>query len=174
MGRYKRRHTIEAIMAFASAARAYRRMLVRWTDGVRRLAWLVVALSVLAGGGAVWYLAANVRINTNTDDMLSPDLPFRKNAVALSKAFPKLSDNIVVVIDGQTPDLADDAAAAMTASLRKRPKLFGDVYDPAGGEVRVLPLDRAFLRRRGSVRVGPGSAVEDVRLLRRRRGRVEE
>jgi hypothetical protein len=44
----------------------------------------------------------------------------------------------------------------------------------ADGEVRVLPLDRAFLRRRGSVRVGPGSAVEDVRLLRRRRGRVEE
>jgi hypothetical protein len=149
MGRYKRRHTIEAIMAFASAARAYRRMLVRWTDGVRRLAWLVVALSVLAGGGAVWYLAANVRINTNTDDMLSPDLPFRKNAMALSKAFPKLSDNIVVVIDGQTPDLADDAAAAMTASLRKRPKLFGDVYDPAGGDFfrqnGFLYLDRKAL-----------------------------
>lgn len=52
----------------------------------------------------------------------------------------------------------------------------GDVleWEMADGEVRVLPLDRAFLRRRGSVRVGPGSAVEDVRLLRRRRGRVEE
>jgi AbrB family looped-hinge helix DNA binding protein len=52
----------------------------------------------------------------------------------------------------------------------------GDVleWEMADGEVRVLALDSAFLRRRGSVRVGPGSAVEDVKLWRRRRGRVQE
>ena len=121
-------------MAFASAARAYRRILVRWTDGVRRLAWLVVALSALSSVAAGYYLAANFRIITSNENMLSSDLPFRKNAAAISKAFPKLSDNIVIVIDGQTPDLADDAAAALKAKLRERPNLFGDVYDPEGGD----------------------------------------
>jgi len=120
-------------MAFAPAARAYRRFLARWTEGVRRLAWPVVALSMLASVAAVAYLALNVRISTSTDDMLSADLPFRKNAVALREAFPKLSDNIVIVIDGQTPDLADDAARTLSARLSENPKLFGAVFDPEGG-----------------------------------------
>lgn len=52
----------------------------------------------------------------------------------------------------------------------------GDVLDweVADGEVRVLPLDRGLLRRRGSIRVGPGSAVEDVKTLRHRRGLGED
>ena len=45
--------------------------------------------------------------------MLSPDLSFRRDSNALSAAFPQLSDNIVVVIDGATPDLADDAAMTL-------------------------------------------------------------
>lgn len=51
----------------------------------------------------------------------------------------------------------------------------GDVleWEVADGGVRVLPVGRAFLRRRGEIRVGPGSPVEDVELLRRRRGRGE-
>lgn len=49
----------------------------------------------------------------------------------------------------------------------------GDVLDweVADGAVRVTPTGRAFARRRGSIGVGPGSAVEDVQALRRRRGR---
>jgi hopanoid biosynthesis associated RND transporter like protein HpnN len=121
-------------MAFASAAQAYRRFLVRWTDGVRRLAWLVVVLSALSSVAAAYYLAVNARIITSNENMLSADLPFRKNAAAISEAFPKLSDNIVIVIDGQTPDLADDAAAALKVKLREQPDLFGDVFDPKGSE----------------------------------------
>ncbi|MBI2977920.1 MAG: hypothetical protein HYY38_03645 [Rhodospirillales bacterium] len=136
-------------MAFASAARAYRRVLARWTEGVRRRAWPVVVLSVLAGVAAAAYLAFNVRISTDTDNMLSPELPFRKNALALKAAFPKLSNNIVVVIDGQTPDLADDAARVLTAKLTENRKLFGAVFDPEGSEFfrkhGFLYLDKADL-----------------------------
>ncbi len=124
----------------SAAAQAYRRALARWTDGVRRFAWLVVVGSVLVSAVSVVYLAGNIRINTDTGDMLSPDLPFRRYAAELDKAFPQFSDNILVVIDGQTPDLADDAARALAGRLRQRPELFGSVYDPAGNE---------FLRRNG-------------------------
>ena len=94
-------------------AQAYRQALVRWTDGVRRLAWLVVAASVLLSAAAAVYLAENIRINTDTGDMLSADLAFRRHSAELDKAFPQFSDNLIVVIDGDSPDLSDDAARAL-------------------------------------------------------------
>jgi len=125
---------------FGVFSQAYRRALVCWTAGVSRLAWLVVVASVVATLGAGVFLAENVRINTDTEDMLSPDLDFRRNSEAVSRAFPQFSDNLVVVIDGVTPDIADDAARALAARLRQRPNLFGRVDDPAGSD---------FFRRNG-------------------------
>ena len=121
-------------------AQAYRKALVCWTDGVRRLAWLVVAASVLLSAAAAVYLAENIRINTDTGDMLSADLAFRRHSAELDKAFPQFSDNLIVVIDGDSPDLSDDAARALAERLRRQPKLFGRVDDPAGND---------FLRRNG-------------------------
>lgn len=45
------------------------------------------------------------------------------------------------------------------------------VWDVVDRVVHVWAADPAFLDRRGSIHVGPGSAVEDVRRARRRRGR---
>ncbi len=44
-------------------------------------------------------------------------------------------------------------------------------WEVDGSMIRVTVAARGFLRRRGSVRVGPGSAVEDVRRARAARGR---
>ena len=51
----------------------------------------------------------------------------------------------------------------------------GDVlhWDVEDGQARVRPADLAFLRRRGSIEVGAGSTVEDVRRARARRGTGE-
>ncbi len=106
--------------------------LVRWVDGVRRRALAVVLLSVAATFGAGYYFAGNVRINTDTSDMLSPELEFRRHSRELSDAFPQFSDNILLVIDAETPDMADDAALALAERLRGAPGLFGEVYDLAG------------------------------------------
>jgi len=119
---------------FEGVSQAYRRALIGWTGAVHRLAWPVVLASVLLCVGAAAYLAENVSINTDTEDMLSPDLEFRRHGEDLSRAFPQFSDNLVIVIDGQTPDLADDAARALAAQLRKNPKLFGHVDDSAGSD----------------------------------------
>ncbi len=110
----------------------FRRFLVLWVDGVRRWAVAVTIASILAAVGAGYYVAGNVAVNTDVTDMLSPKLEFRKQSSALAKAFPQFSDNILVVIDGRTPDLAADAAIALAERLRRQPELFGDVYDPAG------------------------------------------
>ena len=48
----------------------------------------------------------------------------------------------------------------------------GDVlhWEVERGEARVRPAAVGFMRRRGSVAVGPGSTVEDVRRARAERG----
>jgi bifunctional DNA-binding transcriptional regulator/antitoxin component of YhaV-PrlF toxin-antitoxin module len=48
----------------------------------------------------------------------------------------------------------------------------GDVlrWDIVGGAVKLTAADRAFLKRRGMIRTGPGSVVEDVARARRLRG----
>lgn len=116
-------------------ATAYRRLLVLWVEGVRRGALAVALLSVTLTATTLYYVAGNLSINTDTSDMLSPELEFRKNSAAVSEAFPQFSDNITVVIDGITPDLADDAALRLVRALRDQPEVFGEVWDLAGDPV---------------------------------------
>lgn len=47
-------------------------------------------------------------------------------------------------------------------------------WEVQDGYVRVSPADRAFLKRRGTIRVGPGSTVDDVRKARALRGTEPE
>jgi len=96
-----------------------------WVGAVTRAAWLTMLLAV------GFYVATNLSINTDTDDMLSPDLPFRKNSRALKQAFPQLTDDVVIVIDGKTPELADTAAVRLGERMATQPEVFGNIYDPA-------------------------------------------
>jgi bifunctional DNA-binding transcriptional regulator/antitoxin component of YhaV-PrlF toxin-antitoxin module len=44
-------------------------------------------------------------------------------------------------------------------------------WEIVGDHVRVTAADHAFLKRKGSIRVGPGDSVEDVRKARELMGR---
>ena len=61
--------------------------------------------------------------------MLSKDLEFRKNYENLKSNFPSLSNNILIVITAETPDLSEDAAKQLSASLSKEKDLFSFVFD---------------------------------------------
>ena len=102
-------------------------------DFARRRAALVaiaaLALSLAAGLFAVNRLA----IDTSLDRMLPSDVAWRQNENALDLAFPQNDDLLVVVIDGQTPDLADRAARELTDRMRADPALFTYVRQPDGG-----------------------------------------
>ncbi len=54
--------------------------------------------------------------------------------------------------------------------LRPRDVLRWEIVDR---DIRIVPARRSFLARRGSVHVGPGSAVDDVRRARAARGTEE-
>jgi uncharacterized protein len=125
---------------YAELSQKYAQLLVLWMDMVRKGAWLISLAAILGTVAAFFYLTENIAINTSTTDMLSPELAFRKQAKALDAAFPQFSNNILVVLDGKTPDGVDDGADILAARLRARPELFGDVYDLAG---------HSFFRRNG-------------------------
>jgi uncharacterized protein len=98
----------------------------------RNAAAIVVAVLLLSLGGG-FYGATHLAIDTNLQNMLPTDVAWRQNEVALDQAFPQNDSPLVVVVDGQTGDLADRAARALADRLRAEPELFRYVRQPDGG-----------------------------------------
>jgi hopanoid biosynthesis associated RND transporter like protein HpnN len=90
---------------------------------------VVLVLCMLAG----WYISGHFKMTSDTTQLFSPTVDWRQNEIALTKAFPQNSDNIIVVIDGATPELAEQAATALAAKLTPQTKLFAGVRRPDGG-----------------------------------------
>jgi uncharacterized protein len=98
-----------------------------------RLRWAVLALSVLLTIVTGYYALTHFAINTNTNEFISERLQWRQNLIALDKAFPQRVDQIFIVIDGVTPELAEAAAQAIADRLKGRPDLYRSVVRPDGG-----------------------------------------
>ncbi|MPY72098.1 MAG: MMPL family transporter [Alphaproteobacteria bacterium] len=123
-----------------SPGNGFSAILAGWVARIAAVPWIVLGLAVLATALSVWLVAARLSIDTDTDDMLSAELPFRQDSRRIDAAFPQLTDNIVVVIDAPGDDAADDAAEALAARLRAMPNLFRSVFYPEG---------EPFFRRNG-------------------------
>ena len=113
---------------------SYTKFLGRWTRWVTAKPWVVVLAALSLTIGSLQYLNQNIAIDTSTGDMLSDKLDFRKFNSEMDAAFPQFSDNLLVVIDGESIDLADQAALKLAEAMRTKPKVFGSIYDLAGEE----------------------------------------
>jgi len=137
---------------FVSVGHSYLTFLCRWTSWVRHHARSVCVAALLLSVASAGYLATHIQINTSTSDMLSAELEFRQRALQLDAAFPQTSDTLLIVIDGQTPDIAERAALALVTRMRQKPAIYGGVYDLAG---------EPFFRRNGLLYLEP-SALYDL------------
>ena len=105
----------------------------------RSVAWaiahakLVIALSLALTVAAAFYAAHTLKMDSNTANMISPSLPWKQEMQRIDVAFPQDSGLLVVMIDSQTPDLAEDAAARLFAKISERTDLFQSVRRPDGG-----------------------------------------
>lgn len=95
--------------------------------------FLVLAVAAVLTVASGWYAATHFEINTNTNDFISAKVPWRQDEINYNKAFPLQSGQIIVVIDGATPERADEAASALFAKLQGHPDLFKQVVQPDGG-----------------------------------------
>ena len=82
-----------------------------------RLRWLTLLLGLAVSAGAVLYVVKNFAITTDTSQLISSDLDWRQREYQYDLAFPQHVDTIDIVVDGKTPELAEDAAAKLAAAL---------------------------------------------------------
>src|SRR5881392_3489934 len=94
---------------------------------------IVIVLSLLLTAGATWYTSQNFAINTDSEQLIDAKVGWRVRQTHFDAAFPQQSNLTVAVIDGVTPELAESAAARLTARLAADSKLFGLVRRPDGG-----------------------------------------
>src|ERR1700724_581515 len=109
------------------------RSIVAIVGACSRFRWTVLALAILATTASGYYAATHFAITTNTNNFISEKLQWRQNLIALDTAFPQRDDQIVVVIDGAIPELAEGAAQSLTDRLKCRPDLYQSVVRPDGG-----------------------------------------
>lgn len=108
--------------------------------GIRRLVALcadrpvtVLLLGALFGVLAAVYAAGHFAMSTDTMALLSPHLDWRIRENAFNAEFPGASPQIVVVVDGATPELAEQASAALAQTLSADDTHFRSVRRPDGG-----------------------------------------
>ncbi|HEY2050773.1 MAG TPA: MMPL family transporter [Caulobacteraceae bacterium] len=93
----------------------------------------VALLGVALGAAAIWFTLTHFSLSSDTVGLISPKLPWRHREAMFNRLFQPEGDQIVVVIDAATPELAIEAAQAMAARLASRPDLFHDVVRSNGG-----------------------------------------
>lgn len=98
-----------------------------------RRPWFVVIMAALVTGLALFVTITRFAINTDTARLISPEVDWRKNEIAFDRAFPQRVNLIVAVIDGETPEIADEAADKLAAALAGKPALFTSVTRPDAG-----------------------------------------
>lgn len=140
-------------------------IIVALVDLCSRFAWAVVAIAFVVAGVCGYYATTHFAINTNTNDFLSAKLPWRQRLAALDKAFPQRTDEIIVVVDGRTPELAESATAQLAAKLEARSDLYQSVDRPDGGPYfdrnafLFLPVDQVQKTVGGLMKAEPFLAV---------------
>ena len=104
-----------------------------WVDLVRSHTGLTVFAFLVMTAACLAYGSGHLGLNSNEEVVFGEDIPFVRLKEEFRRALPNLINPIVVVIDAENFDLAEDAAARLAARLRVQPELFSDVYNPGGG-----------------------------------------
>ena len=90
-----------------------------------------------------WYAATHFSMTTDINQLISSNSPGRQRELAFEKAFPQF-DTIVAVVDAPTPELVEEATAALVARLAPQKNFFRIDRRAAGR--RVLRPERPAVR----------------------------
>jgi uncharacterized protein len=105
----------------------------------RSVAWavdhakLVVVVALVLTIAAAFFTARTLTMDTDTARMINAELPWKQQMARINAAFPQNAGLLVVMVDGKTPDAAEDAAAALFAKMQERTDLFDTVRRADGG-----------------------------------------
>ena len=106
-------------------------LLTRLVDRCRRYAILVFVVGLAGGALGSLYAARNLGIITNTDEMFPASLPWRRQQIALDRAFPQFQGLLVVAIRSKIPEAAEATAKELVARLAADHAHFRSAREPA-------------------------------------------
>ncbi len=123
---------------------------------------ITAVVSSLLAVMATAFAATHFDMTTDTGELISAKTEWRQNEAILSKAFKQAAGDIIVVVDGKTPELASDGAARLVGEMLADRKHFvtakladggdffkqhgllfaslGDVREQTAGLVKAQPL----------------------------------
>ena len=108
-------------------------ILLRWVEAVCRNARTVALGVALVSLVAAVYAVRGLGIDTDPRNMLGEGVPFRQTWEEFDRHFPTLDDALLVVVEGETPELTREAADALARQLARRSSI-RDVFVPGAGE----------------------------------------
>ncbi|MEQ1930703.1 MAG: MMPL family transporter [Parvularculaceae bacterium] len=111
--------------------RLIERFLIVWAEAARRGGLVVVLLFLGATAYAGYYAFKNLKVNTDTSQMIDPNLPFQRHAAELKAAFPQIKEDLTIIVRAPTLDEADAYAAALRDELLANPRMFSAVFAAA-------------------------------------------
>ena len=123
--------------------------------------WIVLLLSAGLTLAALAFTAKNFAMTADPGQLISQKLDWRQRELAFGSAFPQLNDLTMVVVDGVTPELADDGARRLIAALKDRQDLFRTTRWPTGGPfferegLLLLPLEDIRAAMSGLIKAAP-------------------
>ena len=89
--------------------------------GSLRHPWLVIIVSTLLAVAGLYVSVTRFAITTETDQLLHSDAAWGRDKSEFQAAFPQLAKVILVVVDGETPELAEAGASRLAAALTSKP-----------------------------------------------------
>jgi hopanoid biosynthesis associated RND transporter like protein HpnN len=108
-----------------------------------------VALCALLTVGSVYLAATTLKVDTDSERVLSAELPVRQRNIAIAEAFPELQNNLVVMVEADDPADARAAAEDLSARLAEQPDRYPCVFLPGDApyyeEFGLYHIDRADL-----------------------------
>ena len=95
-----------------------------------RRALLVVLLALALAAGAVLVTKTRLGVTTDTGQLFSSSLPWKKRANILKKDFPQGEDLLIAVISAKLPEEAQETARQLSQALAPQTRLYKYVRQP--------------------------------------------
>src|SRR4029077_1144855 len=92
-------------------------------------AWVVIVIALFLSVFSGIYAVRNFAINTNVNQLISPELPWRQRELAFVDAFQGDHEKILAVVDAATSERATAASKALVEKRRSDPPLFPTVQE---------------------------------------------
>lgn len=107
--------------------------------------WILAGL-LLGAGLSIYYAAVHLSVDTSTENMLDPDLPFIQKRHQVEQLFPQDKHAILLMVESAVPEVSETAARRLKTLLAPPTDAVQAVY---------LPLIHPFFDRQGLLYLKP-------------------